>query len=100
MRRIASHLDEAKFAPLLDSFARVTLLAHDAFDFLRENGIVGENGELRSSVDTLQRLVGQQLKLATALGLSPAAMGKLRNEKPTDLAAALAQAEEAEISNG
>ena len=41
-------------------------------------------------MDTVQRLIGLQLKLATALGLSPAVLGKIRNEKPADLAAALA----------
>lgn len=39
------------------------------------------------------------LKMATALNLTPAAMGKLRNERPVDLAAALARhAEDAEVT--
>ena len=89
--RVAPHLDDRKFAPLLHSFSRVSLLALDSYEFLRDKGIVGENGELRSSVDTVQRLIGMQLKLANALGLSPSALGKLRHERPIDLAAALAE---------
>lgn len=85
----APHLEDA-FRPLLESLARVTLLTEDGYEFLRKNGLVNEQGELRSSVDTVQRLMSTQLKLANALGLSPAALGKLRKEKPADLAAALA----------
>ncbi len=100
---VAPHLDDAKFKPLLESFAQVTLLKGDCYEFLRKHGLVNEQGELRSSVDTVQRLMGLQLKLANALGLSPAVLGKIRNEKPADLVAALARhgdVEEAEVSSG
>jgi hypothetical protein len=90
---VAPHLDDPKFRPLLSSFGRITLLAADGYELLRSSGLTNENGELRSSVDTIQRLIGQQLKLANALGLTPAALGKLRNERPIDLAAAIAEAE-------
>lgn len=83
------HLEEPRYRVLISSFAKQTILVHDAYEFLREKGLVGESGELRSSVETLNRLIGGQLKLATALGLSPSALGKLRNEKPIDLAAAM-----------
>jgi len=63
----------------------------DAYEFLRERGLVGEDGELRKSVDTVQRLITAQLKLANALGLAPAALGKLRHERPIDLAAAFSE---------
>ncbi|MGO9062438.1 MAG: hypothetical protein ACLQU2_34510 [Candidatus Binataceae bacterium] len=89
--KVAPHLADSKFNPLIHSFARVSLLALDSYEFLRENGLVGENGELRASVDTLQRLSSTQLKLATALNLTPAALGKMRNAKPADLAAAFAE---------
>jgi hypothetical protein len=84
-------LDEPRYRVLLASFAKQTVLVHDAYEFLRERGIVNEQGELRSSVEVLNRLIAGQLRLATALGLSPAALGKLRNERPIDLAAALAE---------
>jgi hypothetical protein len=100
MLAVAPHLNDARFAPLVSSFARITLLGLDSYEFLREKGLVGENGELRSSVDAVQRLIGTQLKLANALGLSPAVLGKLRNEKPADLAAALAgHVDDAEVVN-
>lgn len=98
MLTVAPHLNDAKFQPLVNSFARITLLGLDSYEFLRERGLVGENRELRSSVDAVQRLIGVQLKLANALGLSPAVLRKIRNEKPADLAAALARhVEDAEV---
>jgi hypothetical protein len=88
--RTAPHLRDPQFAPLVGTFARINLLALDSYEFLRERGLIGENGELRSSVDTVQRLSSALLKIATALNLTPAAIGKLKGERPTDLASALA----------
>lgn len=85
----AGQLDDPKYRPLVQSFARISILAVDAFELLREKGLLNAEGELRSSVDTFQRLVGMQLKLATALGLSPAALTKFKKEKPLDLASAM-----------
>ena len=85
------HLDEPKYRPLVASFARISILALDSYEFLRERGLTNESGELRSSVEVVSRLFSNQLKLATALGLSPAAVGKFRNERPIDLAAAIAE---------
>jgi hypothetical protein len=99
----APHLDDAKVDLLVASFARVTLLSGDSYEYLRKVGLVNEAGELRSSVDTVSRLIALQLKLARELGLSPATLGKFRNEKPADLAAALAghvDVEDAEVSGG
>src|SRR5258708_4824012 len=79
---VAPHLDDAKVELLVASIARVTLLAGDSYEYLRKAGLVNEAGELRSSVDTVSRLITLQLKLARELGLSPATLGKFRNEKP------------------
>ena len=76
------------------------ILSLDAYEFLRENGIVGEDGEIRSSVDKFRGLSALMLKWASALGLTPAAMEKLKQEKPADdLAAKFANAEDAETSD-
>ncbi len=91
---VAPHLDDPKYRPLIQSFARISLLSVDGFEHLRERGLVGENGELRSSVDVFQRLVNTQMKLAEKLGLTPSALGKLSKEKPVDLAAAMSAHEE------
>jgi hypothetical protein len=48
------------------------LLELDAYELLREHGLVGTDGELRSSVTVVLQLASTQLKLANALGLSPA----------------------------
>jgi hypothetical protein len=90
---VAPNLDDPRFRPLLDSFGRISLLALDGYEFLRAHGLTNAEGELRASVDTFQRLAGQQLKLARELGLTPAALGKLKNERPIDLAAAIVDAE-------
>lgn len=88
---VAPHLNDPKFGPLLHSFARISILGLDSYDYLRLKGIVGADGELRSSVDVVQRLVNAQLKLANALGLTPLALGKLKPGALDDLAAALAK---------
>jgi hypothetical protein len=61
--------------------------------------ISAETGELRPSIDTIGRLVGQQTKLATALGLTPTVLGKLKQPKRVDLAGAIADAEIVEMPN-
>jgi hypothetical protein len=87
-------LDDPAYRLPAQSLARISILAGDAFDLLREKGLLNEAGELRSSVDTFQRLVGMQVKLCRELGLTPAALGKLnKGPKPIDLAAAMADAE-------
>jgi hypothetical protein len=89
--KVDPRLNQRKFAPLLSSFARISILALDSYEFLREQGLVGESGELRSSVTVVSQLIAGQLRLATALGLTPAALGKLKGESPDDLASAMAR---------
>jgi hypothetical protein len=91
--RLAPHLDDAKFRPLVLNFARISLISGDAAAFLRERSIVGDDGELRRSVDTFARLVNVQLKLAEKLGLTPATFVSFTKTKPVDLASAYANAE-------
>ena len=86
--KLAPHLDDAKFRPLVRSFAKINLIAGDAAEFLRERGIVGDDGELRRSVDTFARLVTTQLKLAEKLMLTPATFNSLNRTGPVDLASA------------
>jgi hypothetical protein len=88
--QVAPNLDDARFGPMIHAFARLSILSLDAYEHLRLKGIVNANGELRSSVDVVQRLVNAQLKLANALGLTPLALGKLKPGAPDDLAAMLA----------
>src|ERR1700736_3400411 len=70
---VAPNLDDPRFAPLVAAFGRAVILSGDAYEFLRERGLVNQDGELRSSVDVVQRLFTTQLKLARELGLTPAA---------------------------
>jgi hypothetical protein len=86
---IAPHLDKEEFRPVILSFARVSNVTTDVYKFLRKNGLVGEDGEIRRSVDTLTRLMGVQLKLANALNLTPGALTRVPRSKGRDFAAVL-----------
>lgn len=84
--KVAPHLKAKQFSLELDALARVYVIFRDTYDLLRVAGIVGANGELRPSVDTLRRLADTQLRIAEELSLAPVAFGKLKQE-PDDLAA-------------
>jgi hypothetical protein len=90
---VAPHLNDPKFGPLLHSFARISLLSLDSYEYLRANGLVGSDGELRSSVDVVQRLATSSLRLATALGLTPLALGKLKSPDPNEVGKLLSDGE-------
>jgi hypothetical protein len=89
--KVAPHLNDPIYGPLLHSFARISILSLDAYEYLRQHGLIGDDGELRRSVHTAQLLVHSQLKLATALGLAPLALAKLKTAPTDDLASALAK---------
>ena len=93
LRVVAPHLDRPEFAAVLRGFAMVTLTLERSYAALRERDVMSaKTDELRSSIDVIGRLVGQQAKLAAALGLVPAVMGKLKT-RAVDLAGAIADAE-------
>jgi hypothetical protein len=91
----APELDDARFAPLLFSFARTSVLTVAVWEHLTKRGLVDDEGELRhASVDTLRKLIHTQLMLAQCLRLSPAALGKMKNEKAVDLVEVMGRAAE------
>jgi hypothetical protein len=72
--RVSPQLDDPKYRPVVESFARISLLALDSYEFLRARGLVGKDGELRgATIATVRQLVDSQLKMAQALGLVPGA---------------------------
>jgi hypothetical protein len=87
---LSPRLDDPKFGPVVGSFARMTLLSIDAYEFLRKKGIEGPDGELRSSVTVVRQVIDSHIKLAAALGLTPATADTMRGEKPADFVAAVA----------
>jgi hypothetical protein len=87
------HLDSQKLSLMVDALARTTVLGIDAFEYLRTHGLVNPAGELRDSVGKYTALIGLQLKLATALGLTAVSMNKIDKTRPIDLAAQIADAE-------
>jgi hypothetical protein len=93
VRQTAPHLDNPAFAPLLQGFARVSILLTDAYEKVRDMDLIGEDGELRPSIETIRRLVDTQAKLAEKLGIAPATLRQFSKEKAVDFAAMLANAE-------
>ncbi len=94
LRTLAPHLDNPVHLPMLQAFAQVTLTLQKSYAFLKERDVINEDGELRSSVDTVRRLAETQARLAKELGLTPSTLRSLSREKPIDLAAAMAESDE------
>jgi hypothetical protein len=90
-RILAPHLDNAAFGPVLQSFGRISLLLADSYEKIRGAELLGEDGELRPSIDTIRKLADTQAKLAEKLGLTPSTLRTLGREKRVDLAGALAE---------
>jgi hypothetical protein len=96
LRKVAPHLDNVAFAPILQGFARVSVLLSDSYEKIKNQNLLGEDGELRPSIETIRRLVDTQAKLAEKLGLTPATLKALRREKKADIAAAFANLDDAD----
>lgn len=72
LRRLAGHLEDQRYLPLLRSYCEVSLLIERAYAELRDKPLINpETQEIRSSVDTLRRLVDTQRAAARDLGLAP-----------------------------
>jgi hypothetical protein len=95
-RRLAPHLENAIFLPLLQSFCRVSLLLERGYQSLRDRSLLDEEGELCASIDIVRRLAETQTRLAEKLGLTPATLRAMAKEKVVDLAAELAE----DVSDG
>ncbi len=95
-RRLAPHLENPIFLPLLQSFCRISLLLERGYQSLRDGSLLDQDGELRGSVDTVRRLAETQTRLAEKLGLTPATLRAMAKEKVIDLAAELAE----DVSDG
>ena len=74
VRRLATtapHLDDPKYRPALVSLARTTLLVDRMYQALGKDSLLDEQGEFRSSIDVLRRMIGTQADLLKSLGLMP-----------------------------
>ena len=93
LRAVAPHLDNPMFAPLVRSYAIVTLAIERSYARLKADDLISpKTNELRTSLDVLGRLIAQQTRLAKALNLTPLTLRKLGQQR-TDLAAALIEGE-------
>lgn len=90
-RSLAPHLESATYAPLLQSFGRISLLLARGYENLRDGEIIGADGELRPSVDAVRRLAETQTRIAKELGLTPLTLRALSREKVVDLASEMAE---------
>ena len=85
------HLDDWRFLPLLRSYARLSLLLERSYQVIRDSEtLLGEDGEIRSSIDVIRRMSETQSRLAEKLGLTPATLRSFSKEKVADLAAVMA----------
>ena len=90
VRASGGRLDDPNFRVTVQGLGRTHVLVNETFEKLRELGLIDDAGELRSNViDTFTRLVALELKLCTALGLTPASLGKVTKERAIDLATAM-----------
>lgn len=97
LRGLAPHLDRPEYLPLLRSYVRISMLAEEAFVRLKDADLMSDKtGELRTSLDTVRNLARTQYALAGQLGLTPVTAAQFRSEHALDIAAACAQAEDAE----
>ena len=97
VKSTAPHLDDPAFAPLVQGFARISILLADSYEKIRDQNLIGEDGELRPSIETIRRLVDTQSKLAEKLGLTPATLKALRKAKrANDIPARFANLDDAE----
>lgn len=84
LRTLAPHLDNPAFAPLIQSYAKVSLLLARSYETLRAGELTGPDGEIRSSVDACRRLAETAARLARELGLTPLTLKALSREKVID----------------
>jgi hypothetical protein len=91
LRSLAPHLDNPAFAPLLQSYAKVLLLQSRVYEAVRAGEIVGPDGEIKTSVDSVRRLAETSARLARELGVTPLTLRALSREKNADLAASFAE---------
>ncbi|HUY27315.1 MAG TPA: hypothetical protein VMV27_07825 [Candidatus Binataceae bacterium] len=91
LRTLAPHLDNPVFLPTLQSFARVSLMLERGYSFLRAADVVGDDGEIRSSYDSVRRMAETAARLAKELGLTPSTLRAMSREKAVDLPAHFAE---------
>lgn len=91
IRLLAPHLDNPAFTPTVRSFVRVSILLERGYQFLREQDIVGDDKEIRSSYDAVRRMAETAARLAKELGLTPTTLRSLSRERPIDLASEVAE---------
>ncbi len=95
VRDLVPHLENPVYAPMLQSFARISLLLERGYSHLREGSLLNKDGELRPGIDTIRRLAETQSRLARELGLTPATLRSLAREKPGfDIAAEATRADD------
>jgi hypothetical protein len=94
-QKLVPHLENIIFRPILEDFCRVSVLLQDSYEILRVGNLINpDTGELRSSIDTVRKLVETHAKLAEKLGLTPTTLKALSREKLVDIAAKFAEVDD------
>jgi hypothetical protein len=78
IRRAVPALQDERFTPLLRSYCTMTIWIERAHARLKDQDVISPmTGELRSSLDTLARLVRSQAAIARELCLTPGQVAQL-----------------------
>jgi hypothetical protein len=89
-------LRDVKYRPVLQSLARVSILAERSYEHLKDRkSLLTDEGELCPSIDVFRRLAATQLELLKAVGLLPTSV--LPDHDANDIEAAYERIEKMKI---
>jgi hypothetical protein len=77
MRRLVetTSLTDLRYRPLLASLARISILVEQGFETLKQRkSLLGDDGEICRSVDSVRRLLDSQVSMLRLAGLTPTAI--------------------------
>jgi len=77
MRRLVevTALSDRRYRPLLASLARISILVEQGFETLKQRkSLLGDDGEICRSVDSVRRLLDSQVSMLRLAGLAPTAI--------------------------
>lgn len=99
LRRASGRLDSPLYAPLLRSFAESVVVGEQLYSAITSGGVLRDDDSVRPVVEAWRRIVGEQNRLASALGLSPVA-ARLAVSDPNSRDDALATLANSNVEDG
>ncbi len=99
LRRASGRLDSPLYMPLLRSFAESVVVGEQLYSAITSGGVLREDDSVRPVVEAWRRIIGEQNRLASALGLSPVA-ARLAISDPNNSDDVLGRLASAKIEDG